>query len=367
MRRRTRAVVRVTALAVVLGCSFAIAATRASSLKERAGRAVSPLGHSQLLLWPAGPPQFGALPGGGPGTTVVVADLASGRHTIRRIPGIAPGDFPVPLLPLGHMLVYNADRGVSAVADDLRGRPRLLGRATYFVPGASSAQVLLIEQNPSTGAPRSVRRVALGRRSQAAPMRLPAETAGVVEGTRRGLLLVSRSGWLELWRPGGSPRPLGAVGELLAGAGVAADARVVVYASRCRNESATSGFVRTPVGYEVPAPAGTLGWVPRGFGAELATAPGDRFLAAEAGEPPSSHGQIRLFVIRLGRRSTVTAVPSSLARLYAGTAWSTDGFWLLYQGPGERLRALDVNTGATRTFAIRCCRYTAMVATPTPT
>jgi hypothetical protein len=215
-------------------------------------------------------------------------------------------------------------------------------------------------------------------------LRLPAETAGVVEGTRRGLLLVSRSGRLELWRPGGSPRPLGAIGELLAGAGVAADARVVVYASHCRNQSATSGFVRTPVGYEacaqlnivdvvtgarrtVSAPAGTLGWVPRGFGAELAIAPGDRFLAAEPGVPPSSHGQIRLFVIRLGRRSTVTAVPSSLARLYAGTAWSTDGSWLLHQGPGERLRALDLNTGATRTFAIRCCRYTALVVTPTHT
>jgi hypothetical protein len=61
----------------------------------------------------------------------------------------------------------------------------------------------------------------------------------------------------------------------------------------------------------------------------------------------------------------VTAVPSSSAQLYAGTAWSTDGSRLLYQGTGERLRALDVNTGATRTFAIRCCRFTAMVVTPT--
>jgi hypothetical protein len=333
-------------------------------------------------LWPAGPPQFGALPGGGPGTTVFVVDLVSGRRTIKRIPGIAPGDFPVSLLPLGHMLVYNADKGVSAVADDLRGRPRLLGRATYFVPDASSGRVLLIQQDRATEAPRSVRRVGFGRPTKTTPVRLPAETAGVVEGTRRGLLLVSRSGRLELWRAGRLPRPLGAVGGLLEGAGVAADAQLVVYASGCRIESATSGFVQAPVGYEacarlrivdivtgarrtVPAPAGTLGWVPRGFGAEQAIAPGDRLLVAEAGVPPSSHGQIRLFVVRLGRRSRVTAVPSSSAQLYAGTAWSTDGSRLLYQGTGERLRALDVNTGATRTFAIRCCRFTAMVVTPT--
>jgi hypothetical protein len=194
------------------------------------------------------------------------------------------------------------------------------------------------------------------------------------------LLLVSRSGWLELWQPGSRPRRLGQLGGTMAGAGVAADPRLVVYASGCRNESATRGFARVPVGYEacaalkildlvtgarfsVPAPAGTLGWVPRGFGPELGIAPGDRLVAAEAGVAPASRGRIRVFVLRLGRHPTARAVPSSVARLYAGTAWSTDGAWLLYQGPGERLHALEVKTGATRSFALRCCRYTAMVVT----
>jgi hypothetical protein len=338
-------------------------------------------GASTLLLWPAGPPEFGALPGGGPGTTVVVVDLGSGRRSIGRIPGIAPGDFPVPLLPVGRQLVYNANGGVSAIPDSLRGTPRLLGHATFFVPAATSDQVWLVNENRSKSAPALVRSVSVSRGRLGPALRLPYGTAGVVEGTRAGLLLVARTGWLELWRPGALPRRLARLGGSLEGAGVAADARLVIYTSGCRNESATSGFPRLPVGYEacarlnvvdvvtdarlsVPAPAGTLGWVPRGFGPELAIAPGDHLLAAEAAVAPAAKGKVRVFVLRLGRIATVMPVPSSIARLYAGTAWSLDGSRLFYQGPGQHLHALEVATGATQAFRLRCCQYAAMVVVP---
>lgn len=338
-------------------------------------------GASTLLLWPAGPPEF-VVGGGGPGRTVVVADLGSGRRSIGRISGIAAGDFPVPLLPVGRRLVYNADSGVSAIADSLRGRPRLLGRAAFFAPAAAPDQVLLLYDNQAGNAVTRVRAVSVSSGRLGPTLRPPPATAGVVEGTDAGLLLVSRTGWLELWRLGGSPRRLARLGGSLEGAGVAADARLVVYASDCQRESATSGFPRLPVGYtacarlhvidvvtgarqSVPPPARTLGWVPRGFGPELAIAPGDHLLAAKAALAPGAKGKIRIFVLHLGRRATVTPVPSSTARLYAGTAWSRDGSQLFYQGPGERLHALTVATGAIRAFPLRCCQYSAMVVVPT--
>ena len=86
--------------------------SRLASVRGDAG------GKTVLLLWPAGPPEFGDLPGGGPGTTVNVDDLRTGRHVVKRIPGIAPGDFPVPVLSVGRWLVYNSNRGVAR-----QGRP----------------------------------------------------------------------------------------------------------------------------------------------------------------------------------------------------------------------------------------------------
>jgi hypothetical protein len=377
MRSVTPIRIAVIATATALVCT---SAGTAAPQPSRTGADVTALDHSRLLLWPAGAPAFGSLPGGGPGTTVVVTDLGSGRHTIARIPGIAPGDFPVPLLPVHRWLVYNAGDGIVAIRGDLHGRQRLLGRATFFLPSAAG-RIVLVDASRTKSTHVRVRTISVGRRTGSATIELPAWTGGVIEGTARGVLLLSKTGRLELWRRGRRPRSLGHLGQMLMGAGVAADPHVVVYASGCRDESATSGFPRVPVHYNacaalkivdlatgarssVPTPAGTLGWVPRGFGAEQAIAPGDRLVAAEAAVAPASHGRVRVFVVHLARDPTVTAVPGSIARLYAGTAWTTDGSWLLYQGPGERLHALDITTGATRGFRIRCCRYAAMVVTP---
>jgi hypothetical protein len=97
----------------------------------------------------------------------------------------------------------------------------------------------------------------------------------------------------------------------------------------------------------------------------MAIAPGDHVLAAEAAVAPAGKGKIRVFVVRLGHIATATPVPSSTARLYAGTAWSLDGSQLFYQGPGRRLHALKVATGSTQALRLRCCQYSAMVVVPT--
>jgi hypothetical protein len=336
-------------------------------------------GKTTLLLWPAGPPELGDLPGGGPGTTVNIDDLSTGRHAVKRIPGIAPGDFPVPLLSVGRWLVYNGDRGVSAIRANLTGHRRVLGRATFFVPSATPDHIWLVHANHSSGRPLSVQSVSVSGGRRGPKLALPPRTAGVISGSAAGLLLVARSGELELWRPGHPTRTLAHLGGPMAGAGFASDARLVAYGSGCRIEEATSGFARTPVGYEAcatlnvidvatqarlafPAPPGTAGWVPDGFGVETAIAPDDRMLAAAAAIAPTRKGRTRLFVLRLARGSKPTRVPSSTARLYARTAWSPDSAWLFYQGPGARLRALETATGRTYPLAVRCCQYTAMVA-----
>jgi hypothetical protein len=102
--------------------------------------------------------------------------------------------------------------------------------------------------------------------------------------------------------------------------------------------------------------------VPNGFGLNTGIAPGDRMLAAAATVPPASNGRTRLFLLRLAPGSSRTPVPLSSARLYARTAWSPNGVWLFYQGPGVGLRALDTRRGRTYDIGFRCCQYSAMVA-----
>ena len=349
--------------------------SRLASVRGDAG------GKTVLLLWPAGPPEFGDLPGGGPGTTVNVDDLSTGRHVVKRIPGIAPGDFPVPVLSVGRWLVYNSNRGVAAIRDTQSGPPRVLGQATFFVPSATPDQIWLVHTKRSSGRPVSIQSASVSAGRCGRELALPPRAAGVIAGSAAGILLVARSGQLELWRPGHRPRTLAHLGGPLEGAGFASDARLVAYGSGCRIEEATSGFPRTPVGYDAcrtlnvidvatharlafPAPPRTAGWVPDGFGVETAIAPDDRMLAAAAVIAPARKGRTRLFVLRLAHNSKPTPVPMSIARLYARTAWSPDSAWLFYQGPNARLRALETATARTYPLAVRCCQYTAMVAIP---
>ena len=114
-----------------------------------------------------------------------------------------------------------------------------------------------------------------------------------------------------------------------------------------------------------PAPPGTAGWVPNGFNLVSAISHDDQRIAAYAAIRPRGTGQVRLYVMRIaGPSKRAMPVPSSAAYLFARTAWSADGTWLLYQGPGGHLWAYQVTSGQTRASSTPCCRYTVMAAAP---
>jgi len=73
-------------------------------------------------------------------------------------------------------------------------------------------------------------------------------------------------------------------------------------------------------------------------------------------------------VLRIAGPSTrAVPVPSSAAYLFARTAWSADGTWLLYQGPpGGHLWAYQVTSDQARASSTPCCQYTVLTAAPSP-
>jgi hypothetical protein len=328
---------------------------------------------TSLLMWPAGAPIFGDLPGGGPGTTVDVDNLNTGKVSLKRIPNIAGGDFPYQIAPVGRRLVYNAGPGVSVIGDGLAGTPRVLGTATWFVPSVNG-NVLLVHARDAY--PVSVRSVSVATGVHGPIVKLPKGTSDLVYGTHRGLLLLSphrpHGNTLELWRPDGTPSKLAYLPDGLADA----NARLVDYGSACRSKTAM--FSTGASGYQVcprlhvidlldgrrfsfPAPAGTIGWLSSQFSLDSGVAP-HTILAAQAAITPARAGHARLFVLHLGggARSPIP-VPDSTAPFYARTAWSTDRSSLLYQGPGERLRAFRLR-GTSRPLGMRCCEYAAVIS-----
>jgi hypothetical protein len=373
-------------LAVMVALAAGVAAVLSScgiGLTQSRGRPparVAVLGstiNTTIVLWPVGYPAFG--PSGGP--PAYVDDLSTGRLSLRGIPGIAGGDFQPYLVSVGRWLVYPGNGGVSAIPDDLKGSPRVLGTgqtAAWFVPSARADRVWLVDQTSSGHTP-SVRSARVSRPEHGSTITLPRETT-VVRGTDAGLLLLTRSGELELWNAGARATRIVRLAD--AGSGFASSARLVAFGTGCRTEEATSGYANGPVGYDVcriltvvdvvtdtrfsfAAPPGTIGWVPNGFGTDSAIAPGDAMLAAEAAVAPARDGKVRLFVLALaGARRRVVPVALSTAPLYARTAWSGDGSWLFYEGPGARRRAVQVTSGVAMSYRTPCCEYTAMVAVP---
>jgi len=88
-------------------------------------------------------------------------------------------------------------------------------------------------------------------------------------------------------------------------------------------------------------------------------------IAAYAAARPQGQGRIRLYLLPITRPSgQPRAVPSSDAYLFARTAWSAKGSWLLYQGPGGHLWAYQLASGKTGASSTPCCQYTVMAAVP---
>jgi hypothetical protein len=161
------------------------------------------------------------------------------------------------------------------------------------------------------------------------------------------------------------------------GSGLDAGSRLVTYGTRCRYHDTASNDsfsacqvlriynVVTGRLLSFQAPPGTVGWLPLGIGVTQAIAPGGRLIAAYAATLGRARG--RLFVLHLGSTGgPPRAVPSSAAgaTLSPRTAWSADGSWLFYQGPGGHLWAYRVSSGRVGASGTPCCGYAVMVAYP---
>lgn len=86
-------------------------------------------------MWPVGYPAFGS----DYGPPAYLDDLTSGKLSlVTNKPAFAGGDFQPYLIRAGRWLVFVGSGGVMAIADDLRGRQRVLnGRTEFFAPSAT--------------------------------------------------------------------------------------------------------------------------------------------------------------------------------------------------------------------------------------
>jgi hypothetical protein len=326
-----------------------------------------------LLMWPAG---FGQCCG-----PVAVDNLGTGRLAQSQQPAIGAGDFQPLLAQVGRWLVYVDDGVATAIADDLTGRPRVLDPTPFFAPAAAPGRVWLFQVQHGMQSPIRAWTVALSGGPPSQPVTLPAGAyLPAVRGTDAGLLLQVPQG-LALWNPGSVPRILPSSPDFADG--FDATARLVAYGTGCTSQATAPDAPQEPnAGYDTcralqvldvvtgklisfPAPPGTAGWVPNGFNLVSAISHDNRMIAAYAATRPRGAGQVRLYVLRIaGPSRQARPVPSSAAYLFARTAWSADGTWLLYQGPGGHLWAYQVTSGQTRASSTPCCRYTVMAAAP---
>jgi hypothetical protein len=335
-------------------------------------------------MWPVGYPLF--TPSGGP--PAYLDNLTDGQLVRYQIPGIAGGDFEPYAVSVGRWIVY-VGKGTVAIRDDLKGKPRVLGKTPFFAKSAMPGQVWLEYYRGGVlgQGPVSVRPVSVAAGRPGPKIMLPAG-ASLVEGTDAGLLLEVRQGrnnGLALWNPGAAPRALPHSPSW--GNGLAADARLVAYGTGCKIDVTALHAKNDPnTGYDLcrvlrilnvvtgrlaslKAPLGTAGWAPdsfRTFYTGGPIAPGNEAIAAEAKLYPTDQGSERLYVIGLrGARPRLTPVPSA-ALVDASTAWSVDGSWLLYQGPGRRMWAYQVTTRRARSSSTPCCQYAVMATVKSP-
>ena len=105
-----------------------------------------PIPHSvgtTVLLWPV--VAHGEYPTFGPHQwpPAYMDDLATGRLSRRHKLAFAGGDFLPYLVRVRHWLVYVGGGGATVIRDDLKGRPRVLGRTPFFAPAASPGHIWL--------------------------------------------------------------------------------------------------------------------------------------------------------------------------------------------------------------------------------
>ena len=138
-------------------------------------------------MWPAG---FGQCCG-----PVAVDNLGTGRLAQSRQPAIGAGDFQPLLAQTGRWLVYAGDGVATAIADDLTGRPRVLGPTPFFALAAAPGRVWLFQVQHGMQSPIRAWTVALSGGPRSRPVTLPAGAyLPAVRGTDAGLLAAGTAG-----------------------------------------------------------------------------------------------------------------------------------------------------------------------------
>jgi hypothetical protein len=395
-RQRRRRLVAGLAVAVVLaGATGVVAGVRSGGQQRvsrpRPGPSAPATGRQALpgpiprsagatvLMWPV--VAHGEYPAFGPHSwpPAYVDNLATRRLSRRHKLAFAGGDYRPYLVRTGHWLVYVGGQGVMASSDSLTGRPRVLGRTPFFAPAASPGRIWLerIHGDLGEGGRASVWQVSVRTGHRDPVIRLPRD-ASLIAGTDAGLLLEVLRGQdfgLALWSPGGAVRALPY--SPWSDHGFDATPRLVAYGTGCQDrDTRTNDYyaacqvlrvldVVTGRLLSFRAPPDTAGWMPSSIGVTHAIAPGGQMIAAYAATRPLGQGRDRLFVIRLADAARPPqAVPSSVAVLNPQTAWSADGSWLFYQGPGRQLWGYQVSSRRVYASRTPCCGYTVMVAFP---
>ncbi len=397
-QRRRYAATGLAALAVLAGTLGAFVGLHGPSQPRRPGqrRPEAAASHSArsrvpgpipastdttVLMWPVGYPLF--TPSGGP--PAYLDNLTTGRFVRHQIPGIEGGDFQPYAVPVGRWLVY-VGNGTAVIRASLEGRPRVLGKTPFFARSATPGQIWLeyFRGGVLGRGPVSVRSVPVAGGRLGPKIMLPAG-ASLIEGTDGGLLLEVRQGLnygLALWKPGAALRWL--PHSRFSDYGLAADARLVAYGTGCKIDVTALHAKNDPnMGYNLcrllrilnvvtgrlvslKMPPGTAGWVPDGFYRGEPIAPGNGTIAAETKLRPTSQGSERLYVIGLsGPRPRRTPVPWA-ALVDASVAWSAEGSWLLYQGPGGHMWAYQPSTAEVRSARTPCCSYTVLATFKSP-
>jgi outer membrane protein assembly factor BamB len=311
-------------------------------------------------MWPVGTEQNG---------TIYLDNLRTGRLGWAT-PVVDPGEYQ-PIMLTDGRIIYVTNTGVSA-NDVLTGTTVLLGHQTTFAPAARPSQVWFVYGESG----RVVRPVSV-LSGRPGPRTVLPRGFQLIAGTDAGLLLQGNDlASLALWQPGTPPRTLPY--SRLAQA-FAVSPRMVAYDTGCSDEvTSPTNIYGGNYGYSAcrsmrvfdlvtgrlrsfPAPRGTIGWVPSHGGYWSASAISTAMIAAKAVVRPAGLGMAREFVLPLtGSDGRATAVPFSAAFLLSVTAWSTDGSWLFYQGPGDRMWAYQVKTGKVRSSRVGCCQYATM-------
>jgi hypothetical protein len=404
-QRRRHLAAALTAVVVLTAAVAAVAGRHASghhrqAAPARAGRRPAPprpllAGVSaQVVMWPSGGPESWM-------SGAYVDDLGTGHVALRDLPGIYGCDCDPYVISTGARVVYVAWSGIASLPAGLAGKQRWLGPGGSFAPSATPGYIWRYAKGKPWHGRVSVYQIPAAGGRPGAAITLP-QGASLIMGTDGGLLLNPPNGrHLALWNLGASPRTLPhSAGYQWAGA----DARLVAYGTGCRwRETARRASLVGRAGYDIcrtlrvfdvvtgqlmsfSAPAGTAGWRPNYlFDDANPISPAGTMIAAYAklggvvrdkkpgrgGEvkklPPQQQGRVRLYVLRLtGPRHRVRAVPYSAQGLLGATmAWTPDGSWLLYQGPGGHLWAYQPGNGKVRTSRTPCCQYIGMLAFPT--